>query len=104
MLTGDLIRVKVVKKELKPSFIQPSSPRLLDRANELVQMLGHALEDGWTRGRIDEEVRSITGLSTAGVYAAQADMEFPREIRLGQSAQVWMNSDVQKWIEERGGS
>jgi prophage regulatory protein len=50
------------------------------------------------------EVRSITGLSTAGVYAAQADMEFPREIRLGQSAQVWMNSDVQKWIEERGGS
>ena len=31
-------------------------------------------------------------------------MEFPREIRLGQSAQVWMNSDVQKWIEERGGS
>ena len=34
------------------------------------------------------EVRSITGLSTAGAYAAQADMEFPREIRLGQSAQV----------------
>ena len=50
------------------------------------------------------EVRNITGLSTEGVYAAQADMEFPREIRLGQSAQVWMNSDVQKWIEERGGS
>ena len=50
------------------------------------------------------EVRIITGLSTAGVYAAQADMELPREIRLGQSAQVWMNSDVQKWIEERGGS
>ena len=37
--------------------------------------------------RLAEE-RSITGLSTAGVYAAQVDMEFPREIRLGQSAQV----------------
>jgi len=50
------------------------------------------------------EVRNITGLSTEGVYAAQADMEFPMEIRLGQTAQVWLNSDVQKWIEEQSGS
>jgi len=29
------------------------------------------------------EVRSIAGLSTACLYAAQTDMEFPMEIRLG---------------------
>ena len=50
------------------------------------------------------EVQWITALSTALVYAAKAGMEFPREIPLGQSAQVWMNSDVHKKIQELGGS
>ncbi len=62
MLTGDLLRVKVVKKDLQPSFIKPTNARLLERADELVQMLNHALEHGWTRGRIEEEVRAITGV------------------------------------------
>ena len=62
MLTGDLLRVKVIKKDLQPSFIPISNARLLARADELVQMLGHALEHGWRRGRIDEEVRAITGV------------------------------------------
>ena len=62
MLTGDLLRVKVVKKELKPNFIKVSNARLLARADELLQMLSHALAHGWRRGRIDEEVRTITGV------------------------------------------
>ena len=62
MLTGDLVRVKVVKKDLKPSFIQVSNARLLERAEVLVKMLDTALQQGWTRGQIDEEVRNITGV------------------------------------------
>ena len=61
MLTGDLVRVRVVKKELKPSFVDPSSQRLIERATVLLRMFEHALTAGWTRGRIDEEIRSITG-------------------------------------------
>ena len=62
MLTGDLVRVKVVKKALHPSFIDPTNRRLMERAGTLLGMLEHALENGWTRGRIDEEIRTITGV------------------------------------------
>jgi len=61
MLTGDLVRVRVVKKDLQPSFIDPASKRLLERAAVLLSMFEHALSSGWTRGRIDEEIRNITG-------------------------------------------
>ena len=62
MLTGDLVRVKVVKKSLHPSFIDPCNRRLMERAGTLLGMIEHALEHGWTRGRIDEEIRTITGV------------------------------------------
>ena len=61
MLTGDLVRVRVVKKDLQPSFVDPSSKRLIERATVLLRMFEDALNAGWTRGRIDEEVRKITG-------------------------------------------
>jgi predicted nuclease of restriction endonuclease-like RecB superfamily len=62
MLTGDLVRVRVVKKDLHPSFIDPCNRRLVERAGTLLGMVEDALEHGWTRGRIDEEIRAITGV------------------------------------------
>ena len=61
MLTGDLLRTRIVKKQLQPSFVNVDSHRLLERAGLLLHMFEGALESGWTRGRIDEEIRNITG-------------------------------------------
>lgn len=62
MLTGDLIRTRVVKKSLVPSLINPTNKRLLDRADTLVGVMGDALDGGHTRGQIEERVREIAGM------------------------------------------
>ena len=57
--------------------------------------------------RIDE-VKRLTGLSTATLYRKIAAKEFPRPVRLGAVARAWPLSEVQDWIagrmELRGGS
>jgi prophage regulatory protein len=56
--------------------------------------------------RIDE-VKRLTGLSTATLYRKIAAKEFPRPVRLGAVARAWPLSEVQDWIagrmELRGG-
>ncbi|MGB0637791.1 MAG: DUF790 family protein [Myxococcota bacterium] len=61
MLTGDLVRVRVVKKTLVPSFISTKTSRLVDRAEVLLNVMSTALEAGWNRGAIDERIRDLTG-------------------------------------------
>ena len=62
MLTGDLVRTRVVKKSLVPSLVNPTNKRLLERAATLVDLMGGALEAGHTRGHIEEMVREIAGM------------------------------------------
>lgn len=62
MLTGELVRVRVVKKMLVPSLIDPTSPRHLDRAASLVACMADALQAGSTRGDIDDAVKDIAGM------------------------------------------
>ena len=64
MLTGELVRVRVVKKALQPRFIQPDHPRLLERATALVHDITQGLESGETRGVITQRFREREGHET----------------------------------------
>ncbi len=64
MLTGELIRVRVVKKDLQPRYIQPDHPRLLERAEELVTQMQAGLDSGATRGEITARFRDLEGHET----------------------------------------
>jgi prophage regulatory protein len=50
--------------------------------------------------RIDE-VKRLTGLSTASIYRRVAAHDFPAPVRLGASARAWALSEVQAWITSR---
>ena len=50
--------------------------------------------------RIDE-VKRLTGISTATLYRKIALNEFPRPVRLGVVARAWPLSEVQVWIAGR---
>jgi prophage regulatory protein len=56
--------------------------------------------------RIDE-VKHLTGISTATLYRKISAKEFPRPVRLGIVARAWPLSEVRDWIagriELRGG-
>jgi prophage regulatory protein len=44
------------------------------------------------------EVKHLTGLSTATVYRKISAKEFPRPVALGVLARAWPLSEVQDWI------
>lgn len=59
MLTTDLVRVRVSKGTLRPQYIDPERPGLLERAEALCALFeGH---EGGTRGALDEAVADIVG-------------------------------------------
>ena len=62
MLTGEMVRVKVIKSSVQPSFISTDNSRQIRRATDLVTLVSTALERGWTRGAIAAEVREICGM------------------------------------------
>lgn len=62
MLTGDLVRVRVVKKSLVPSLIDPESRRHLDRAESLIDCMANALDREQSRGEIDDAVKDLAGM------------------------------------------
>ena len=62
MLTGDLVRVRVVKNALVPSLIDAGNRRHLNRAESLIECMQHALEHQRTRGEIEATVRDLTGM------------------------------------------
>jgi prophage regulatory protein len=50
--------------------------------------------------RIDE-VKRLTGISTATLYRKISVKDFPRPVRLGAVARAWPLSEVQNWIAGR---
>jgi len=48
-----------------------------------------------------EEVKRLTGLSTATLYRKMAARDFPLPVRLGAVARAWPLSEVQDWIAKR---
>lgn len=47
------------------------------------------------------QVKESTGLSKSSIYARIAEGTFPRQIQLGPRLVVWVESDIQKWIQEQ---
>ncbi len=47
------------------------------------------------------EVKKITGMGTTFIYTKAKAGEFPRQVKLGESAVGWIKSEVQQWVKER---
>jgi len=47
------------------------------------------------------EVLRQTGLSRSTIYEMISRGEFPRQVKLGRRAVVWLANDVDKWIRSK---
>lgn len=47
------------------------------------------------------EVQERTGLSKSGLYLAIQQGEFPKQIKIGQRAVGWLETDVDEWLQVR---
>lgn len=59
MLTGDLVRTRIQKGELRPSFVDPASERLIERAEELRTAFAEHI--GAHREDLDAQIGLIAG-------------------------------------------
>lgn len=62
MLTADLVRMQIKKGDLVPSFVDPTSERLVERAEELLALFKEGV--GRRRADLDEEIDTIVGDGT----------------------------------------
>lgn len=61
MLTRDLLRARVQKDAVIPSFVDPERPALREDAATLVDAFAQAVDEGWERGRIEAEIADLVG-------------------------------------------
>lgn len=61
MLTKDLLRVRVQKDRLVPSFVGAERPALLEDAEALLDAFRQGVEEEWTRGRLEQEIADVVG-------------------------------------------
>ena len=47
------------------------------------------------------EVKSATGLSKSSIYARITEGTFTKQIPLGPRLVVWLEADIQNWINEQ---
>lgn len=47
------------------------------------------------------QVCSLTGLSRSVIYQMEADLRFPKRIKLGSRAVGWLEQEVHAWLLER---
>lgn len=47
-------------------------------------------------------VQDATGLSRSSIYAGMKDGTFPRPVRVGKRAVAWLESDIERWINNLG--
>lgn len=47
------------------------------------------------------QVKASTGLSKSSIYARIAEGTFPKQIPLGSRLVVWVEADIQNWINEQ---
>lgn len=47
------------------------------------------------------DVKATTGLSKSTIYARISEGTFPKQIPLGPRLVVWVESDIQNWIDEQ---
>lgn len=47
------------------------------------------------------QVREVTGLCRSMIYPLEADLRFPRRVKIGVRAVGWLDNDVSAWITRR---
>jgi prophage regulatory protein len=47
------------------------------------------------------EVKQKTGLPKSSIYRQISENTFPKQISIGTKTVVWLESDIQKWMEEK---
>lgn len=65
MLRRDQIRVKFHGKRIEPQYIDRASPRMLDRAGGLLEIVEQATAERWTRDQLDAALHEHEGLDPA---------------------------------------
>jgi len=61
MLTGDLVRARVQKKELRPSLVDPENEKVQERAHAVFAVYQAGLESGANRGALKAGVDEVLG-------------------------------------------
>ncbi len=46
-------------------------------------------------------VKDRTGLSRSTIYLKISNGTFPKQIKLGERAVGWLDSDIEQWIDEK---
>lgn len=46
-------------------------------------------------------IKASTGLSRSSIYVKMGRGEFPKPISLGDRAVGWLQSDIEKWLQQR---
>ncbi len=46
------------------------------------------------------QVKSMTGLSKSTIYARMSEGNFPKQISIGPRLVVWLESNIQQWIND----
>ena len=65
MLTGDLVRVRNSRGQLKPGFLKHDE-KTLDRAQELIDLFADGLGEGATRQELEQAVDGMIGDAEIG--------------------------------------
>ncbi|MEE2750846.1 MAG: DUF790 family protein [Myxococcota bacterium] len=61
MLTGDLVRARVQKKELRPSLVDPENDKVRERAQAVFSVYQAGLETGANRGELKAGIDEVLG-------------------------------------------
>ena len=48
-----------------------------------------------------KQVKEKTGLSRSSIYQFIKEGKFPAQVKLGQRAAAWVDSEVEDWINDR---
>ena len=64
MLTGNLLRVKVGRSNLRPMLVSVNGPKQKKRAQQLLDMFERAITESMTRREIEEWIQSLSALDT----------------------------------------
>jgi len=47
------------------------------------------------------EVQHMTGRGRSDIYSGMADGTFPKNIRIGKRSVGWIESEIQKWVQDK---
>ena len=48
-----------------------------------------------------KDIQQITSLSKSTIYRLISEGSFPKQVKVGKRAVVWVRSDVSNWMDQR---